>query len=417
MQVSLVNLLGVSVIAFLVPFTLGFFPNHRRGETVGSRVFALAAVLSATILLGGCARSAQVAPQPPTAPSGSAESSKAAPSPSATASTAIPPSQTTNGAQSIVTIGWVGDTTPGSSMGLPPQHGRALFSALRSQLLKPDILAGNLEGTFGSGGPSKSDEAGASGTYSFQAPPAYAESLAWAGFDVMNIANNHAYDFRDTGLAATRKALDTYGIEHTGMSGQITVREANGVKVAFIGVSPYWWSQSLNDIADTASLVRQAKKKAAVVVVIMHAGAEGADKTGTPKGVEKAFGEDRGNPRAFSRAMIDAGASVVVGSGPHVVRGIERYKGKLIAYSLGNFAGWGNFKLAGNSALSGLLTVRVNRDGEVLGGRLLSLKLAEPGVPELDSKNSTVKLVTSLSKKDFADTFSMDAAGNFGAGR
>jgi poly-gamma-glutamate capsule biosynthesis protein CapA/YwtB (metallophosphatase superfamily) len=302
-------------------------------------------------------------------------------------------------------------------MGLPPKNGRALFLQVAEQLQEPDIMAGNLEGTFGSGGKSKSDETGNKGTFSFQAPPAYAESLAWAGFDVMNMANNHAYDYRDPGLASTKKALAAQGIDHTGMSGQITIREANGVRVAFIGTSPYWWSQSLNNIKDTAWLVARAKKKADVVVVIMHAGAEGPDKTATPKGVEMAFGEARGNPRAFSHAMIDAGASLVVGSGPHVVRGIERYKGKLIAYSLGNFAGWSNFSLAGKSALSGLLTVRIDRNGEVLGGQLLPLVLRDPGVPEVDPSGKTLKLVTTLSKQDFKDTFALDAKGDFGPGR
>ncbi|MEI7815231.1 MAG: CapA family protein, partial [Coriobacteriia bacterium] len=154
-----------------------------------------------------------------------------------------------------------------------------------------------------------------------------------------------------------------------------------------------------------------------VVIVLIHAGAEGADKTHTPKGAEKAYGEFRGDPRAFSHAMIDAGASMVLGSGPHVIRGIERYNGKLIAYSLGNFAGWGNFGQGGNLSLSGLLTVRVDKNGEIVGGRWLSLKLADPGVPAVDKQNTSGKLVEKLSASDFSDTFEMDSNGNFGPGK
>jgi hypothetical protein len=151
--------------------------------------------------------------------------------------------------------------------------------------------------------------------------------------------------------------------------------------------------------------------------VLIHAGAEGADKTSTPQGTEKAYGEFRGNSRAFSHAMVDAGASAVLGSGPHVVRGVERYKGKIIAYSLGNFAGWGNFGQGGNLSLSGLLTVKIDKNGEILGGRWLSLKLVDRGVPVVDSKNTSGKLVEKLSARDFPDTFQLGPDGTFGPGR
>jgi poly-gamma-glutamate capsule biosynthesis protein CapA/YwtB (metallophosphatase superfamily) len=275
-------------------------------------------------------------------------------------------------------------------------------------------MIGNLEGTFGVGGKSKG---GGSNTYSFQAPLKNAEALSWAGFDVMSLANNHAYDYLEPGLKATRKALADNNIADTGLPAQITVREVNGVKVAFVAFSPYRWNATLANIPAAQKLVRKAKTKADVVVVLMHAGAEGADKTSTPKGAEKAYGEFRGDSRAFSHAVIDAGASAVLGSGPHVVRGIERYKGKLIAYSLGNFAGWGNFSQAGNLALSGLLTVKIDKNGDILGGRWLSLKITDPGVPVVDKKQASAKLVEKLSASDFADTFDLDAEGNFGPGK
>jgi hypothetical protein len=312
-----------------------------------------------------------------------------------------------------VTIGWVGDITPGSSYGLAPQHGRALFAKARTQLKAPDIMVGNLEGTFGNGGKSKSGPA----SFSYQAPPAYSEPLSWAGFDVVSVANNHAHDFLTPGMVSTQRALKTAGVDYTGLRNQITVVKRNGVRVAFIGVAPYRWSQPLADVADCQWLVEVARKKADVVIVLMHAGAEGADKTHTPKGVERAFGEFRGSPRAFAHAMIDAGASAVLGSGPHVIRGVERYKGRLVAYSLGNFAGWGNFRTSGTSGLSGLLTIRVNRRGEVLGGRWLSLKLADTGAPVVDPTRASGKLVRKLSRQDFADPWPIAADGSLAAGK
>ena len=147
--------------------------------------------------------------------------------------------------------------------------------------------------------------------------------------------------------------------------------------------------------------MKRVDENADIVVVLMHAGAEGADKIHTPKGGETAYGEFRGDSRAFSHAVIDAGADLVLGSGPHVVRGLEEYRGRLVAYSLGNFAGWKNFSRKGNLALSGLLAVRVAGDGRVLGGRWLSLRIADPGVPRVDPDGASAALVRRLSTEDF----------------
>ena len=384
-----------------------------------------ATIVLAIALLGGCSRGAPTAdlsagasvPQPasPTITVG-ATSTRAEPSvpASASASTAgsSPPGSVTP-VPGIVTIGWVGDMTPGSSYGLAPQHGRALFTKVRAELETPDVMVGNLEGTFGSGGKSKGD----SGTsFSFQAPPIYSEALSWAGFDLVSVANNHAHDFLEPGMASTHRALKVAGAGYTGLPGQITVVTRNGVRIAFIGVAPYRWSQSLADVSGTGALVRRARKKADVVIVLMHAGAEGSGKTHTPKGAEHAYGEFRGSPRAFAHSMIDAGASAVLGSGPHVIRGVERYKGRLVAYSLGNFAGWGNFRTSGTLGLSGLLTIRINRQGEVLGGRWQSLKLTDSGAPVVDPKDTSLELVRKLSRQDFADPWPIAADGGLAAG-
>ena len=194
--------------------------------------------------------------------------------------------------------------------------GRALFEKVREQLPAPDLMVGNLEGTFGDGGKSKSD-GDSSNSYSFQAPPKNAEALAWAGFDVMSLANNHAYDYFEKGLSSTRKALERQRHRQTPAC---PARSRCARPTA-----SRWRSWRSRRTAGTrpsptsrrrSKLVRKAKDQADVVVVLMHAGAEGADKTHTPKGAEKAYGEFRGDPRAFSHAMIDAGASMVLGLGP-----------------------------------------------------------------------------------------------------
>jgi hypothetical protein len=311
----------------------------------------------------------------------------------------------------VIEIGWVGDLTPGSKYGLPPEQGRALFTHTRDLLHGPDLMIANLEGTLSEGGPSKCDGRDSTACFAFQAPPEYAAALAWAGIDLVSLANNHAYDYLARGLEQTQDALDEHGIAYTGLVDQITVREVKGIRVATVGFSPYHWNSSLLDIPAAEQLVAEAAAQADVVVVLMHAGAEGADKTRTPEGAEHAYGEYRGHTRDFARAVVDAGADLVLGAGPHVVRGIERYQGKLIAYSLGNFAGWGNFRITGNLGISGLLTVRVDRQGNVLGGRWASLRLEPPGVPRPDPEHTGARLVRDLSLEDFEDTFVLDDEG------
>jgi Bacterial capsule synthesis protein PGA_cap len=311
----------------------------------------------------------------------------------------------------VIEIGWAGDTTLGSKYGQPPEQGRALFSQVRGLLSQPNVMIVNLEGTLSVGGPSKSDGRASSASFSFQAPPANAEALSWAGVDVVSLANNHAYDYFKSGLDQTERALTKEGVKYTGLPGQITMIQANGISVTVLGFSPYSWNASLTDIAKAQDLVRQAASEADLVVVLMHAGAEGSDQIHTPQGAEYAYGEFRGRARSFAHAVVDAGADLVLGSGPHVLRGIERYKGRLIAYSLGNLAGWGNFGLAGNLGLSGLLTVRLDRSGNFLGGHWYSLRLAKPGVPKNDPGQASLHLVQQLSREDFSDTFPLSEQG------
>ena len=157
----------------------------------------------------------------------------------------------------------------------------------------------------------------------------------------------------------------------------------------------------MSDLAEVKALVTEADRQADVVVVLMHAGAEGADRTHVPIGREEAYGEDRGDSRAFARTAIDSGADLVLGSGPHVLRGMQLYKGRLIAYSLGNLAGWHNFSVHGTLALSGLLEVELAPDGRLIRGRLVSLKLRGAGVPYRDHTHAAERLVRALSRSDF----------------
>jgi hypothetical protein len=379
------------------------------------RLYALAAIVVAFVAIGAGAWAWAAGggegggPEATAAAPGSSPSAKtvAAAEPSASPSPSTSPA-----ADAEITIGWVGDTTPGSKYGDPPDNGRALFAQVRDELGAPDLMIANLEGTYSTGGPSKCDYSDSSVCFAFQAPPSFASALPWAGIDLVSLANNHSHDYLERGLEQTKKALEKNDVEYAGMPGQVTVVTVKGVRVAVVAFSPYSWNASLLDIPAAKQLVREAVGEADIVVVLMHAGAEGADKTHTPSGTEVAFGENRGDPRGFAHAMVDAGADLVLGSGPHVIRGIERHGNRLIAYSLGNFAGWDNFGLSGNLGLSGLLTVTLDGQGHPQKGRWLSLRLADPGVPVVDSSNTSAHLADQLSQADFHNTFDMDAEGN-----
>jgi len=313
--------------------------------------------------------------------------------------------------QATVTLSWVGDITMGSSYGLPPEAGGQMFSEVSDLISAADLSIGNLEGTFSVGGASKCAGSDSSACFAFQAPPENALALKTAGFDLMNLANNHAYDFGEDGQRQTIHALDRAHIAHAGLPGSVTHREINGRRLAIIGFAPYPWATSLHDLAGADTIIRAAAAESDIVVVLMHAGAEGSDQTTTPYGVEFSYGEDRGDTRAFARIAVEAGADLVLGSGPHVIRGIERYRGRLIAYSLGNFAGYQNFGMGGNLSLSGLLQVTLASDGRLLGGRWHSLRLEGPGLPVLDTTHQSARLVDQLSRDDFTGMFAIDEVG------
>jgi hypothetical protein len=299
----------------------------------------------------------------------------------------------------VVAIVATGDIVMGSTPNLPSDGGRSFFSDVQTDLAG-DVVLGNLEGTLSTGGGSKCGK-GSTNCFAFQTPPSYARWLQQAGFTVLNLANNHAYDFGAGGLRQTTDALAGVGLEWTGRPGQVTLQKVAGIRVALVGFAPYPWAQSLTDIAAAKKLVRRAARSADVVVVTMHAGAEGSDRQHVERGTELFLGENRGDSMRFAHAVVDAGADLVVGSGPHVLRGMEWYKGRLIAYSLGNFAGYKVFSLGGPLSTSGILRVTLRGDGKFETGRLVPTHLVGAGLPAIDPAEAAHGVVRALSRQDF----------------
>jgi uncharacterized membrane protein len=290
--------------------------------------------------------------------------------------------------------------------GLPPRGGRGFFDDV-SAALRADLVMGNLEQPLTDDtGASKCGTPKAANCFAFRSPPSYAAYLEDAGFGLVNTANNHQKDFGAAGAVNTRKALDAAGVKYTGNQDEITVVEAKGIKVAVVGFSPYAGANNLNDYDHTREVLQRAKGEADLVVVQVHMGAEGATMQHVKPGTEIFHGENRGDPIKFSHAAIDAGADLIVGHSPHVLRGMEFYKGKLIVYSLGNFAGGGHTLSAdGVLKYGGILHVTLAKDGSYVGGKFLSTYMNTAGLPTRDGTDEKGRgLVSQLTKADFPQT-------------
>jgi len=296
-----------------------------------------------------------------------------------------------------VTLSAVGDTMLGYAGTLAPAPD-TYFDGVRRQITG-DIRFANMEGTLTN---LTSGKCGANSTacYEFRVPPSWARYFKHAGFTIVSNANNHAFDFWQAGLDDTVTALDRDGLAHTGRTHEITYLHVHGLTVAFIGVASYPNTGPLNDYPAARRLIQAADRHADVVVVAMHAGAEGVAAEHLTGRDEIYEGENRGNPEAFAHMAIDAGADLIIGYSPHVLRAMQVYHRRLIAYSLGNFAGYHNFTTEGALGVSGILHVKLAADGRFLSGRLVSTVLAGPGQPELDPDRQAAALVEQLSRED-----------------
>jgi hypothetical protein len=371
------------------------------------RLVALIARAGAVVLLGGVLVGALVdAPPRPVV----VQEAIASPVQQAGTSSAEPRPVPRRARAALITLSATGDIVMGSTPNLPPDGGRSFFSGVQADLAA-DVALGNLEGTLSVGGTSKCGPQ-STNCFAFQTPPGYARWLRRAGFTIMSLANNHAYDYGASGLRQTVTALNAVGLRHTGRPGQVTILDVEGTKVAVLGFASYPWASSLTDIPAAKRLVRKASRLADVVVVTMHAGAEGADRQHVARRTETYLGENRGNPMRFSRAVVDAGADLVVGHGPHVLRGMEWYRGRLIAYSLGNFAGYKVFSLGGPLSVSAILRVTLRSDGTFETGTIVPTRLVGEGVPALDPAEAAHGVVRDLSRADFgARAVKVDANG------
>lgn len=312
------------------------------------------------------------------------------------------------GAEDRVSGEWrlamAGDIMLGSDYpdnGLPPHQGRGLLDAAQPSLAWADLALGNLEGVLAQDG--MAGKQGCTRCYVFRTPPEFAHRLKEAGFDGMSLANNHARDFGEEGLQQSQQALIQAGMRGTGWIGSAPAMfDHIGRRACLLAYAP---NRGMNDIRDIPTMqahVARAKTQCHLVVVSFHGGAEGQDKAHTPIGFEMYLGENRGDVRSFSRAAIDAGAHVVFGHGPHVPRGMELYNGHLIAYSLGNFMTYGGMSVAGISGQAPLVLVRLDGQGKLISGRIVSFRQTRKQPLRLDPDAGAARTIMTYTQSDFA---------------
>lgn len=243
-----------------------------------------------------------------------------------------------DGGKGTVRMAFVGDVLLGSTVDrIMQQNGYDYpYRKVKSYLTDADITIANLETPITDRGePEEKD-------FVYRSSPNVLPDFKDSGIDVVTLANNHILDYGAEGLFDTMEYLEQWGIQYTGAGRNVeeayrpAVVEANGIKVAFLGLSrkvpdgswkagpDHPGTTQLYDERDALKIIAQTKEEADLVVVYAHWGEERVDSP------------DEHQLR-LAKKFIDAGADLVVGSHPHVLQGLEQYKGKWIAYSLGNF--------------------------------------------------------------------------------
>lgn len=303
-----------------------------------------------------------------------------------------------------ISIAAVGDMMLGTDFPqdhLPDDDGLSFLGAVTPALSSADITFGNLEGVLVDGGEPAKKCKNPNACYLFRSPTRYADYYRAAGFDVLSLANNHARDFGEEGRTSTMQALDAVGIHHSGREGDFASFDKNGLRIAVLAYAVTKESNLMLDYELSEATVAEFATTHDVVIVTFHGGAEGVNATSLPFDEEEYFGEPRGDVVLFARCMVDAGADLVIGHGPHVVRAIERYKERLIAYSLGNFATYYGISVAGIKGIAPILMTTLDGEGRFIEGEIISTIQLRPDGPSIDAQQRALHLIRGLSIEDF----------------
>lgn len=311
-------------------------------------------------------------------------------------------------ASDTLSIIGVGDIMMGTNYPedkLPPDDGAFLLKDVEHVLRNADVTFGNLEGTLlDSGGTPKTCK-DPKVCYAFRTPVRYVNNLVSAGFDMMSLANNHAGDMGDAGRASSMQTLEQAGILHAGqITHKTTIFIKDSIRYGLAAFAPNSNCVSLNDLEGAKAIVQSLDSIVDIVIVSFHGGAEGAQYQHVPRTQELFHGENRGDVYKFAHTLIDVGADIVFGHGPHVTRGVEVYKQRFITYSMGNFCTYRGINVNGINGLAPIVKVFTNKNGQFLFGEIIPTIQNHVAGVKIDEQKRVVKIIQDLSKKDFPES-------------
>ena len=313
-------------------------------------------------------------------------------------------------------IAMTGDVMMGTtfpSIMLPANDGRDLFRDAKDVLVSADLTLGNLEGAICNGG--RSTKGTGPNSYAFRTPTSYGHLLKEAGYDFMSMANNHANDFGLEGIESTERVLQQQDILYSGIAGRVesTIIERKGLTIGLCAFGHNSYTLKHTDLNTVGRIVDELVSCCDLVIVSFHGGAEGRTKNHLPYGPETFLGENRGSLRQLAHFCIDHGADIVYGHGPHVVRAMEVYKGRFIAYSLGNFCTPYNVSLTGISGYAPVVEINIRPDGSFIDGKIHSFLQTRGVGPRHDPAESVAREIRSLSLTDIPESqATIDVHGN-----
>ncbi len=288
---------------------------------------------------------------------------------------------------------------------LPPNDGKNLLDPVADILRNADVTFGNLEGVLLTGQGTPKSCRNPKVCYLFKSPDHYADYLKEAGFDLLSLANNHVGDFGNIGRENTLRILRERSINAAGLVNvPYTIFVKDNVRYGLVAFAPNNGTVSIHDTEGAKKIIQLLQSLSDVVIVSFHGGAEGSKYQRLTRSNEFYLGENRGNPYAFARMAIDAGADIVFGHGPHVTRAIDVYKDRFIAYSLGNFATYGRFNLSGPNGRAPIIRVQTDKQGRFIQADIIATKQVGEGGPQLDPTGAVIREIIDLTRMDLPES-------------
>lgn len=309
-----------------------------------------------------------------------------------------------------ITIVAVGDIMMGTiypdGQHLPPNKDCSpQLKELIPILSSGNITFGNLEGVLTDSKIGAKTCNDPSICYTFGMPTHFVNCLIDAGFNLLSIANNHVGDFGEQGRKNTVETLTKSGIKFAGLVDYCATEEftKNGVKYGFVAFAPNKGTVNIKDIPAAEIIVRRLAEKCDIVIVSFHGGGEGKGHRNVPRKTETYLGEDRGNVYEFAHRMIDAGADVLLGHGPHITRAVEVYKGRFIAYSMGNFCTYDQVNISGENGLAPIFKIYTDKKGKFLKAEIHPTYQEKFQPVRIDPQKRVIKVIQELTKTDFPE--------------